>query len=721
VTERDPEILEAQLAVARVALDAGDWEVAERHGRAAQQLAPEEPAVALIAAMLDYRDAMVARDRAAAEEPVQRIAALRDALPESETVWRILIDHALDGGEALERGLARVEEALVELPDAQAFHELRLRLLLELDRRDMVRPALEEMLARFPDEERVRQLFVAWLTEQGDLAGAETFLRGRAEAEGARLEDRMLVVEFLNATSGRDAALAELDAQISAGEAPARLRAMRAGLRFSAGRTAEAVEEMREILVDAPADEEHNRLRVGLARMEQALGNGEAARAVVAEVLENDPNQVDALKMEGAWLIEDDRPTDAIRALRLAQANAPRDAAIPLMMGRAHEREGDPELAAERYALAVELSENAPGEALVYARFLAGQDRLDAADAVLDSALRGAPENVELLAAMGQLQLRRGDMERVQRLIWQLRAVDTPAAVAAANALEADQLVRQGRVDDTVSFLQGLVESGEGQDAALAALIQTRVRQGEVAEAMALIEERLAETPDDPTLRFLRAGLHVLAGEIETAEGIYRGLLEQFPGAEPPLRVLYGLLQAQGRVDEAEALIDSVLAQAPDAPVPLLLRAARLERALDFEGAIGIYERLYAANSNNLVIANNLASLISAHRTDEESLERAFAIARRLRGAEVPAFQDTYGWIQYRRGNYDDAVLHLEPAAAALSGDALVQYHLGMAYAALSRVAEARETLTRALELAGDTPLPQFDLARQKLEELGGL
>ena len=721
VVERDPDILEAQLAVAQIALDTGDWQVAERHGRLAQSLAPEEPQVALIAAMLDYRDAMMARDRAAAAEPIERIEALREAAPESETVWRLLVDHALDGGQALERGLAKVEEALAVLPDAMAFHDLRLRILVGLERREAVRPALEEMLERFPEEDRVRQLFVSWLIEEGDVDDAETFLRSRATAPDAGMEDRLLVVEFLNTIRGRDAALDELDAQIAGGDAPARMRAMRAGLSFGAGRTEAAVAEMREILAAAEDVDEANRYRVSLARMEMVLGNREAARALVAEALEADANHAESLKLEAGWLIEDDRPTEAVRALRLAQANAPRDPAIPLLMGRAHEREGDRELAAERYALAVELAEEAPNESLVYARFLIGRDRLDAAEAVLDSALRRAPENVDLLAAMGQLQLRRDNHTRLQRLIWQLRAVDTPRAVAAANALEAEQLVRQGRVDDTVDFLQGLVQGGDGQDAAMAALIQTRVRQGEIDGAVALVEERLAESPDDPTLRFLRAGLHVLAGELETAEGVYRALLDEFPGAEPPLRVLYGLLQAQGRLDDAEALIDAVLEQVPDAPVPLLLRAARLERDFDFEGAIAVYERLYEANSGNLVIANNLASLISTHRDDEESLERAFAIARRLRGAEVPAFQDTYGWIQYRRGFYDDALRHLEPAAQGLPQDALVQYHLGMTYLALARQAEARETLARALEIAGDAPLPQFERAREVLDELGGL
>ena len=97
--------------------------------------------------------------------------------------------------------------------------------------------------------------------------------------------------------------------------------------------------------------------------------------------------------------------------------------------------------------------------------------------------------------------------------------------------------------------------------------------------------------------------------------------------------------------------------------------AGLLERDGDIEGAIEIYERLYAANTDNLIIANNLASLLATGREDAESLERAHQIARRLRGRDVPAFQDTYGWIAFRRGEIDTAVTALESAAEGLPSD----------------------------------------------------
>jgi Flp pilus assembly protein TadD len=177
----------------------------------------------------------------------------------------------------------------------------------------------------------------------------------------------------------------------------------------------------------------------------------------------------------------------------------------------------------------------------------------------------------------------------------------------------------------------------------------------------------------------------------------------------------------QDREEELATLLDAAIEAAPGAVAPQLLKAEQLERGRDFDGAIAVYEALYAANSANVVVANNLASLLVTHRDDDESLARAYTISRRLRDIEVPAVQDTYGWIAFRRGEHEEALRYLEPAAQGLPDDPVVQYHLGMAYAALGRRDEAVAQLTRALEIAGaDNPLPQFVRARETLAGLQG-
>jgi tetratricopeptide (TPR) repeat protein len=157
----------------------------------------------------------------------------------------------------------------------------------------------------------------------------------------------------------------------------------------------------------------------------------------------------------------------------------------------------------------------------------------------------------------------------------------------------------------------------------------------------------------------------------------------------------------------------------PEAAELAWAEAGYRERDGDIDGAIAIYEDLYARAPDSAIVANNLASLLATWRDDEASLERAWTVARRLRGVDVGAFQDTYGWIAYRRGQLDEALAHLEPAARALPQDPLVQYHLGMVYVGLNRSEEALRQLRLAVEVAGPgDSRPQFQAARDEIARL---
>ena len=94
---------------------------------------------------------------------------------------------------------------------------------------------------------------------------------------------------------------------------------------------------------------------------------------------------------------------------------------------------------------------------------------------------------------------------------------------------------------------------------------------------------------------------------------------------------------------------------------------------------------------------------------------RAFNAAKRLRSLEVPHFRDTYGWLQYLRGDYNGALRSLIPVAEALHDNLWVRYHIGMTYIKLSKGAEARPHLKAALELAGNDPFTKADEIRAVL------
>jgi predicted Zn-dependent protease len=722
LVDNHPDATEGWLNLAEIAIRQNRWDDAATFATQAETQAPDDPRTALVRAALDFRSAVETQDAdaAAAAAAVARDHVVND--PASLIARQVLIAHA-GNFLAPEDALAELDAALAVLPDIYTLHQLKVQTLVDLGRIEAVGPALETMARQFPDNTEPRQLFVNWYLRQGDTDTVERFLRARAEADAAEFSDRLSLVNFLRELRGPEPALAEIDRQIASmpdddSSDLAILRGLRATLVFDSGESEAAIAELEGILETLPDSAEANNLRVALARMLLTIGREDEARAAVETILAQDSGHVDASKIKAEWLIDEDQTDAAVRLLRQAQATAPRDADVVRLMGDAHARAGSWELAGERYATAVDLAGQAPRESLIYADFLVSQGRPGPAETVLVDALRQTPNDVELLAALTGLHLQEDRPDQVRRGIAELRALDTEAARRAAAALESDLLLREDRIDDMRVLVERMAAEGQGDARRLAALIEAKISDGEIEEAKALLAQQLETYPDDPLLRFLRGGIHLIEGEIETAETTYRAILADFPAAAPPLRVLHGILRQQGRDDEAQALLEQTRAAAPGAMLPRLLLAEQAQREGDIDGAVALYEDIYADDSSNLVVANNLANLLMTRADDTAALDRAHAITRRLRGTEEPAFQDTYGWIAYLRGEYDTALDYLSAAAEALPEEPTVQYHLGMTYLALERPEEARAALQRTIELAGDTPLPEATRAREALDDL---
>ena len=717
--EQYPDIPEVRLTLAELALETGSWDEVERHTQAAVELTPDAPRVRALAATLDYRDAVLEDDEAAKADAVVRARDVLEEDPDALAARRILIDSIVNSRTPT-AALPDIDRALQTDPASLEFNFLKFRVLAIGERDEAAQAQLERLYALFPVNEDIRSALISWYIGKQDLDSAETLLRDLAGPDDGPVDGHLTFVQFLKEARGADVAMAELERLIAAtegGDTNATYRAMAATLDFEAGDTDAAIAELESIIEAGDATDETRRMKIVLARMLVATENQVGARALVEEVLEEDTTNVDALKMRAAWRIDADDPDGAINDLRTALSQSPRDPDILTLMATAHERAGSPELAGERLAAAVDVSGAGTAESLRYARYLVSNDRTQAAESILLDAQRANPASIEVLSAIADLWLEAEDWTRLQSVRNALEMVDTEEAQALYASLGTAIALGQNRLEDAIGMVDQFASADE-RSRATVAIVVTQVRSGRIDEARTFLASALEETPDDPALRLLDGSLELQNENFDAAEAIFRSVVADFPQSAQPVQLLYGLLQAQGRTDEAAEVLAAGLETDPAPAQLLLIKAAVQELELDMDGAIATYEELYERNSGNVLVANNLASLIADHRTDAESLDRAFAIARRLRGLENPALQDTYGWIEYRRGNFEEAVESLEPAAEGLPGNAMVQFHLGMAYAEVDRTEDAREALSRAIGLAGDSPLPQFQTARETLEIL---
>ncbi len=721
LVEQYPDTVEAREALALMALERRNWDEAVRHGEAAIALDPERIGTRAVASALKYRTGVLDKDSAVAAEAV---AEARAVLEEDDTIQaarRVVIDSLLVD-EDNEAAMAEIDKALELDPNSIEFNMIRGQLLVRMDRVDELGAQLRRLYELSPENESIRADLIRWYVQQGDFEPAEAFLRDEAGPPAEDIPGNLTVVDLLRRTGGAEAARAELDRLVEeAGDSPAAglYRTLRASIDFEAGESDAAIAEVSGVLEGAEPGEQTHRIRVILARMLVATGNPVGGREQVEQVLEEDPSNVEALKMRAAWLVNEDRPGAAVIDLRTALDQAPRDTGILMLMAEAYMRDGAEALAQERLSMAVQVSNNGAAESVAYARYLIARNRLQQAETVLTAARRGAPASLEVLGLLGQVYLQQQNWPSARSVIEALRGLGTPQATQLAENFEGGILLGQDRIDEGLEYLRSqLEEDGDGNLATLAQLVRTQILTGRLDEASALVAGELEKAPDSVPLQLMNANIVALQGDLDGAEAIYRGLLEERPDLEPAVLQLQALLRATGRTDEAEALVAEGLDTIPASRRLRLLEAYRMEKEGLYEEAIALYEVLYEEQTSDVVVANNLASMLAEHRRGTEDLDRAYAIARRLTGTDVPPFRDTLGWILYLRGDIDRAIAELEPAAAALPDEASVTAHLGLAYAAAERGDEARETLERALAMPGSEEAPWRAMAQEALSAL---
>ncbi|MCC0062814.1 MAG: tetratricopeptide repeat protein [Defluviimonas sp.] len=285
-------------------------------------------------------------------------------------------------------------------------------------------------------------------------------------------------------------------------------------------------------------------------------------------------------------------------------------------MAKAYERDSKRDLEREMLSLAVEATNRAPAESLRYATFLASENKLVPAERVLIDSLRLAPGNTLLLTRLGQLYLQMQDWARAGGVARQLESSDDQTALGVAAQLRAASLTGQQKSDEAVSYLQGLVSAGKADLAAKVAILEAHVANGRVDKALAYASQLLADDPGNPDLRYVNASLQALAGQSTEAEATFRSLVKEDAARVPVWLSLINLVGADpARAGEVGPLIDAALAADPGSAAILWVKASYLEHNGDSEAAIAIYERLYAENSGNPVIANNLASLSRPRNT----------------------------------------------------------------------------------------------------------
>jgi tetratricopeptide (TPR) repeat protein len=571
---------------------------------------------------------------------------------------------------------------------------------------------LQKLVNLYPKEINFKKELIRLYLSQRRYDDAEKEQRAVVAADPKNSVAQLDLVRLLNTTKGAAAAQQELMALINAGGDVFPYQLALAQLEFTQGKADEAEAMLKKLISDGGTSEHAATAKIALAEIYLRQKKAEPAEKLANEVIGADARRTNALKLRAAIRLDRGQLEGAISDLRQALNDQPRATDLMLMLALAYERSGSIDLAEKEFADGMRVSNFNPTVSLNYVTFLQRRGSAAHAEDVLVDLASRWPNNVEVLSALAQIRLARQEWAGAQEVAEALKRIGTNTTLA--DELLGAALAGQKKYGEGIVALQSAYASAPSAVQPMYALVSTYVRAGKIDEATAFLQSVLKANPSNAEAYVLLAAVQLNNKTPDLAKKSLMTAIEKQPKKAIGYKALADFYVSQRNDAEALKVARAGLSEVPDSFALGLVLGDVLGRTGDYEGAISENEALLAKDPNSLVAANNVASLLSDHRTDKASLQRAESIAAALHKSPLPQFKDTIGWIDYLQGNYKPALPLLEEAAAGLPNSAMVHYHLAMAYLSAGQADKASEQFKLALAQSPDAGLQEKIYAGQK-------
>lgn len=663
-----PERDDIQLKVGNLLLVAGQFNDAKARSRTVLQRNPRSvPALLLLgnalAGLREYDEAINVSRRAASLEPrrsgiYRNIGVLKAALGDTEAAE------------------AEFRKALAIDPKSVAACLALAQLLRGSGRAADAEPWLRRALEIDPANIDANQALAALYIDTGRMAEAEPYVRAAAKLSNS-IDASLGVADYLLAMGRLADAERELEQLAGRPGAFALANARRAVIEYLSGRKPQAYELLSTILKEEPQNAPALAMR---ARLLLSDNDTEGALAAADAAINADRKAVDGYLIRGRILLERGDVDEAARMLRQASDLDPHSVPVQVALSALHLQRGEITSAID---VATQGTKSDPDSLAAHAALarslMARADDYPKAEAELKSMLARFPRAPEAYDLVGRLALLRHDVAGAQR--------------AWNQALQIDP-----------------VDTG-----ALSGIAAVAASSGKLADARALIEARLASHASSPGLLLVAAKVRIASNDLPGAETVLKQLIQIEPANLGAYTMLGRLYVLQHRTAEAKAEFMALASHQPHSPAPATMVGLLCEADHDLPCAIDWYGKAVQINQGGAVAANNLAWI---YVTQNRNLDIALQLAQSARNAaeNQPEFNDTLGWIYYKKGLNSFALRSLKRAVELAPSDPVAQYHLGMTYAQNGDDAQARQLLTGALKR--NPAFPGAEEARRTLQTL---
>jgi len=213
----------------------------------------------------------------------------------------------------------------------------------------------------------------------------------------------------------------------------------------------------------------------------------------------------------------------------------------------------------------------------------------------------------------------------------------------------------------------------------------------------------------------LKGGLYMAQNKKAEAEAAFKDAIEKDPNSLKSYYALAKIYLMNDEADKSVAQYEALLAKNPNQAGPHMLLGTIYDMKKQFDLSEKHYREALKINPDFAPASNNLAYLLAQQEKDL-NIALAFAQKAKEKLPDDPNVMDTLGWVYYKKGVYASAINEFLDSIKKNEKNAVIYYHLGLAYYKNNEKTKAAEQMEKALSISKD--FDGADDARKTLSEL---
>ncbi len=503
------------------------------------------------------------------------------------------------------------------------------------------------------------------------------------------------LIKYIKTTESDAEAIKELKSFLEKNNGLGKLYIALGELLLTSGNKQEAINVYKQAAINFSEEETGVTSLILLASIYIGENDFDKANQLIEEVVLVSPNDPKVNMLRAKLAVRDKNMDKAIISLRVVTKEMPENIEAHVLLAEIYRSEKNNEQAVSVLNSAYSKNKNNADALLQLAQYYFSRD-IQKAEKVIGSYINIKPSNYEGLsikAAIFNQSKRQDEAKKIAEVL-----MDSYPKKPNGYLLAVPYYMQKEDKKKAESVLEEGYLNSKDNRKLLVLLTSLQVVDKKFDVAGNRIKAELAVMPGDVALKTLLAKVHVANENKESAIKLLNEVVVSRASVEEPYLLLAQLYQSKQDINSFKAvLIKGKKSVKSSIKIPLKLAAA-YELEGEYQEAVNTYRDLYKLKPNNLLVINNLVSLLSDHGSGVKDLEFAKTLLPKLEESTQPVFLDTVGWMYYKLGDSEKSVQYLTQAIEKMPDVKVFNYHLGMSYILSNDKKQAKDFLEKSIE-----------------------